>query len=121
MSRQKNDSRHCLRRAGLKLEAALDAFAVDVRDVVALDSGLSTGGFTDCLLQRGAARVYGVDVGFGQVTCGAVTGANTRPSSHVLTCSCLQASDDGQWSCNISLHRAAYDRGWDIPIVLHRS
>ncbi len=55
-------------RAGLKLEAALDAFGVDVRGVVALDSGLSTGGFTDCLLQRGAARVYGVDVGFGQAS-----------------------------------------------------
>ncbi len=55
-------------RAGLKLEAALEAFGVDVRGVVALDSGLSTGGFADCLLQRGAARVYGVDVGFGQAS-----------------------------------------------------
>lgn len=40
---------------------------IDVAGMVALDSGLSTGGFTDCLLQRGAARVYGVDVGYGQV------------------------------------------------------
>ena len=40
---------------------------VDVGGLVALDSGLSTGGFTDCLLQRGAAKVYGVDVGYGQV------------------------------------------------------
>ena len=54
-------------RAGYKLEAALDAFGVDVAGLVALDSGLSTGGFTDCLLQRGAAHVYGVDVGYGQV------------------------------------------------------
>ena len=54
-------------RAGYKLEAALVAFGVDVTGLVALDSGLSTGGFTDCLLQRGAARVYGVDVGYGQV------------------------------------------------------
>jgi 23S rRNA (cytidine1920-2'-O)/16S rRNA (cytidine1409-2'-O)-methyltransferase len=54
-------------RAGYKLEAALVAFGVDVTSAVALDSGLSTGGFTDCLLQRGAARVYGVDVGYGQV------------------------------------------------------
>ena len=54
-------------RAGHKLEAALDAFGFDVAGKVALDSGLSTGGFTDCLLQRGAKRVYGVDVGYGQV------------------------------------------------------
>jgi 23S rRNA (cytidine1920-2'-O)/16S rRNA (cytidine1409-2'-O)-methyltransferase len=54
-------------RAGFKLEAALAAFGVDVKDLVVLDSGLSTGGFTDCLLQHGAARVYGVDVGHGQV------------------------------------------------------
>ena len=53
-------------RAGYKLEAALDRFGVDVAGLVALDAGLSTGGFTDCLLQRGAARVYGVDVGYGQ-------------------------------------------------------
>jgi len=54
-------------RAGLKMEAALDEFKVDVQGVVAMDAGLSTGGFTDCLLQRGAAKVYGVDVGYGQV------------------------------------------------------
>lgn len=54
-------------RAGLKLEAALDAFTVNVVDAVVVDVGLSTGGFTDCLLQHGAKRVYGVDVGTGQV------------------------------------------------------
>lgn len=54
-------------RAGHKLEAALDAFGVDPSGRVCLDAGLSTGGFTDCLLQRGAAAVYGVDVGYGQV------------------------------------------------------
>ncbi len=54
-------------RAGLKLERALDHFNIDVIGYVALDSGLSTGGFTDCLLQRGAKKVYGVDVGYGQV------------------------------------------------------
>lgn len=54
-------------RAGLKLEAALDARELDVTDLIVLDAGLSTGGFTDCLLQRGARRVYGVDVGHGQV------------------------------------------------------
>jgi len=54
-------------RAGFKLEKALDHFAVDIRDLVVLDAGLSTGGFTDCLLQRGVKKVYGIDVGYGQV------------------------------------------------------
>ncbi len=54
-------------RAGFKLEEALDLFNLDVVDFVVLDAGLSTGGFTDCLLQRGAKKVYGVDVGYGQV------------------------------------------------------
>lgn len=54
-------------RAGYKLEAAIEQFSVDVVGKVALDSGLSTGGFTDCLLQHGASCVYGVDVGYGQV------------------------------------------------------
>lgn len=54
-------------RGGLKLEHALDAFGVDVSGLVAVDVGASTGGFTDCLLQRGAARVYAVDVGYGQL------------------------------------------------------
>jgi hypothetical protein len=54
-------------RAGYKLEGALDQFQIDVSGKVVLDSGLSTGGFTDLLLQRGATRVYGVDVGYGQV------------------------------------------------------
>ena len=54
-------------RGGEKLAGALDAFAIDVRDAVALDVGASTGGFTDCLLQRGARRVFAVDVGYGQL------------------------------------------------------
>jgi 23S rRNA (cytidine1920-2'-O)/16S rRNA (cytidine1409-2'-O)-methyltransferase len=54
-------------RGGLKLAAALDHFALDPTGVVALDVGASTGGFTDVLLQRGAARVYAVDVGHGQL------------------------------------------------------
>lgn len=54
-------------RAGRKLEAALEAFGIDVSNRTCLDVGASTGGFTDCLLQRGAQRVYAVDVGSGQL------------------------------------------------------
>ena len=54
-------------RGGQKLAAALDAFAVSVTGVVAVDVGASTGGFTDCLLQHGAAQVFAVDVGYGQL------------------------------------------------------
>lgn len=53
-------------RGGEKLAAALDYFQVDPKGMVCFDVGCSTGGFTDCLLQRGATRVYAVDVGYGQ-------------------------------------------------------
>jgi 23S rRNA (cytidine1920-2'-O)/16S rRNA (cytidine1409-2'-O)-methyltransferase len=49
------------------LEKALDHFAIDVTGLTVLDAGLSTGGFTDCLLQRGAGEIFGIDVGYGQV------------------------------------------------------
>src|SRR5438270_952780 len=54
-------------RGGFKLEAALAQFAVDPRGATCLDIGASTGGFTDCLLQHGAARVWAVDVGHNQI------------------------------------------------------
>lgn len=54
-------------RGGFKLEKALKAFDFDVKDRICLDAGASTGGFTDCLLQNGAKKVYAVDVGYGQI------------------------------------------------------
>lgn len=54
-------------RGGEKLDAAFEAFPIEVAGLVCLDIGASTGGFTDCMLQRGAARVYAIDVGRGQL------------------------------------------------------
>ncbi len=54
-------------RGGLKLEAALKAMAMDCKGLVCMDVGASTGGFTDCLLQHGAAHVFAIDVGYGQL------------------------------------------------------
>jgi 23S rRNA (cytidine1920-2'-O)/16S rRNA (cytidine1409-2'-O)-methyltransferase len=59
-------SSHFVSRGGDKLAAALDACSIDPQGTICLDVGCSTGGFTDCLLQRGAGRVYAVDVGYGQ-------------------------------------------------------
>ncbi len=60
-------TRKYVSRGALKLEAALDHFDIDVHRKTALDIGASTGGFTDCMLQRGAKKVYAVDVGHGQL------------------------------------------------------
>ncbi len=62
-----NDSLRYVGRGGLKLERALDVFNISAKDRVCLDIGASTGGFTDCLLQNGAVKVYAVDVGHGQL------------------------------------------------------
>lgn len=63
----KSDSNPYVSRGGLKLEGALQTLSLDVSGSICLDVGASTGGFTDCLLQNGAARVYAVDVGYGQL------------------------------------------------------
>jgi 23S rRNA (cytidine1920-2'-O)/16S rRNA (cytidine1409-2'-O)-methyltransferase len=65
-------------RGGLKLAHALDTFGIDPRGMIALDVGASTGGFTDCLLQRGANRVYCVDVGQGQLDWKVASDARVR-------------------------------------------
>jgi len=65
--RIKGDPLPYVSRGGLKLKKALDAFGVDVTGLVAIDVGSSTGGFTDCLLQAGAVKVFAVDVGYGQL------------------------------------------------------
>ena len=77
-------------RGGDKLDAALDRFAVDVAGRRVLDAGASTGGFTDCLLQRGAAEVVAVDVGHGQLhervaARSAGRGCSTAPTSATST------------------------------------
>ncbi len=54
-------------RGGEKLAKALEVFLISVQDRICLDGGISTGGFTDCLLQAGAKKLYGIDVGYGQV------------------------------------------------------
>jgi len=65
--RIKGEDNPYVSRGGLKLKGALDHFGIDPRGSVVLDVGVSTGGFTDCLLQEGAEKVYAVDVGYGQL------------------------------------------------------
>ncbi len=61
------DSLRYVSRGGLKLEKAMTAFPISLQDAVCMDIGASTGGFTDCMLQNGAAKVYSIDVGYGQL------------------------------------------------------
>lgn len=72
-------------RGGEKLEGAMERFAIDVRDKVCLDVGASTGGFTDCLLRRGARKVYAVDVGRAQLHW------NIRQDPRVIVCEKVNA------------------------------
>lgn len=65
--RLRGESLPYVSRGGLKLRKALDEFGIDVSGLVAVDVGSSTGGFTDCLLQAGAVRVFAIDVGYGQL------------------------------------------------------
>jgi 23S rRNA (cytidine1920-2'-O)/16S rRNA (cytidine1409-2'-O)-methyltransferase len=65
--RLKGENLPYVSRGGLKLRRALDVFGIDVTGLVAVDVGSSTGGFTDCLLQAGAVKVFAIDVGYGQL------------------------------------------------------
>ena len=78
------------------MEAVLEHFNIDVTGMTCLDAGLSTGGFTDCLLQKGALKVYGVDVGFGQVKKIASI-CNCSVLCLLLTCRCLQSHPQGAY------------------------
>jgi 23S rRNA (cytidine1920-2'-O)/16S rRNA (cytidine1409-2'-O)-methyltransferase len=62
-----NQDENYVSRGGFKLASALDSFSTEVAHLVAMDVGASTGGFTDCLLRRGAKKVYAIDVGYGQL------------------------------------------------------
>ena len=62
-----NDYLKYVGRGGLKLEKAINVFGLNIKDTIAMDIGASTGGFTDCLLQNGATKVYSIDVGHGQL------------------------------------------------------
>jgi 23S rRNA (cytidine1920-2'-O)/16S rRNA (cytidine1409-2'-O)-methyltransferase len=83
-------------RGGLKLAHALDALGMEVAGVSALDLGASTGGFTDCLLRRGAERVIALDVGYGQLDWG----LRTDPRVHVVerTNARIVTADDLPWT-----------------------
>ncbi|MGB9079894.1 MAG: SAM-dependent methyltransferase, partial [Desulfuromonadaceae bacterium] len=65
--RLKSEALPYVSRGGFKLRRALDQFGIDASGLVAVDVGSSTGGFTDCLLQAGAVKVFAVDVGYGQL------------------------------------------------------
>lgn len=67
MKRRREERGGFVGRGGVKLRHALDVFGIDVRGLVCADLGCSTGGFTDCLLQAGAARVYAVDTAYGEL------------------------------------------------------
>lgn len=82
-------------RGGLKLEAALEHFDINVKGVVAMDVGASTGGFTDCLLQHGAQKVYAVDVGYGQLDW-SLRNDNRVVVKERLNCRYLKHADIGE-------------------------
>ena len=75
-------------KGGFKMSGALDDFGIDVKGKVCIDAGACTGGFTDCLCQRGAEKVYAVDVGFGQLM------GKLRQNPHVVNLEKTNISDE---------------------------
>lgn len=75
-------------KGGFKMSGALDDFGIDVQGKICIDAGACTGGFTDCLCQRGAERVYAVDVGFGQLM------GKLRQNPHVVNLEKTNISDE---------------------------
>ncbi len=92
-------------RGGLKLEGALQALGLSVKDATCLDVGQSTGGFTDCLLQQSAARVVGIDVGFGQLH------DKLRSDERVLCFERVNAREPGVIAAEIAKLLAGEDEG----------
>ncbi len=93
-------------RSGYKLEKALEAFGVDPANRIACDIGASNGGFTDCLLQHGAARVYAVDVAYGilawELRSNARVTVLERTNARYLTCDMLREKHDGPLPCDLA-------------------
>ena len=77
-------------RGGKKIEKALDYFAIDPSGLVVMDVGASTGGFTDCLLRRGAVKVYSIDVGYGQLAWSLRQDPRVKPTSATSHRTCLR-------------------------------
>lgn len=103
-------------RGGLKLEGALKVLGLDVTGMACLDIGQSTGGFTDCLLQHGASRVVGVDVGQGQLH------AKLRADPRVLcveqvNARALDATNLIAASASLSTDRAEFDQYFDVVVA----
>lgn len=83
-------------RGGFKLESGLDAFNYDVNDLVVIDAGCSTGGFTDCLLQRGAKKVFAIDVGSNQLAWSLVNDPRVVPmeKTNIMSIDSLEPTPD---------------------------
>jgi 23S rRNA (cytidine1920-2'-O)/16S rRNA (cytidine1409-2'-O)-methyltransferase len=95
-------------RGGLKLEGALNQLQFSVQDLHVLDVGLSTGGFTDCLLQRGALQVVGVDVGHGQLH------PKLQQNSKLISLEGINARELNQ---NSQVQTLKPSEGWDLIVV----
>jgi len=104
-------------RGGLKLEAALNFFAIDVHDKIVMDVGSGTGGFTDCLLKRGAKKVYCIDVGYGQLAWSLRTDPrvivmeriNVRYLAEILRCEKKYSREEFKDLLNVTIDLATVD------------